>query len=69
MTVKVVFGWNDPEFHIYENVFWNFTPDDWDYMIIGENQYEVERIAERMQVCDYQIKQIGDRWIAVTYHS
>ena len=69
MAVKVINGWNDPEFPIYENIFWNFISDDWDYMIIGDRDWEVKLIAEKLQVCDYQIKEIGNRWVAVTYHS
>lgn len=69
MAVKVISGWNDPEFEIFENIFYNFTPDDWDYMVIGDREFEVERIADKLHVCDYEIKKIGDRWVAVTYHS
>ena len=69
MAVKIISGWDDPEFPIFENTFYNFTPDDWDFMIIGTHEHEVERIANKLMVCDYQMKQIGDRWVAVTYHS
>jgi hypothetical protein len=69
MAVKIIVGWDDPEFDTYKDMFYNFTPDDWDYMIIGDKEHEVEWIAEKLYVCDFQIKQIGDRWVAVTYHS
>lgn len=70
MAVKIISGWNDPEFPIYENIFYSFTPDDWDYMIIGEeNENEVRELAVKLQVFDFQIKMIGNRWVAVTYHS
>lgn len=70
MAIKIISGWNDPEFSVYENYFWSFTPDDWDYMIIGANKTEVETIAEKLFVCDYQIKELGkNNWVAVTYHS
>lgn len=69
MAVKVIAGYDDPEFNIYENYFWAFTPDDWDYMIIGESKSEVENLAEKLKIFDYTIKQFTDRWIAVTYHS
>jgi hypothetical protein len=69
MSIILIEGYEDPEFSKYEDMFWNFTSDDWDYMIIGDKEYEVEHIAEKLYVCDYQIKQIGDRWVAVTYHS
>lgn len=69
MAIKIIVGYEDPEFPIYENIFWNFTPDDWDYMIIGEKEWEVWMFAEKLQVCDFQIKQISDRWVAVTYHA
>lgn len=69
MAVKIIVGWDDPEFPIFENIFYNFIPDDWDYMIMGDKEWEVEWIAEKLFVCYYTIKQIGDRWVAVTYHS
>ena len=69
MAVKSINGWSDPEFPIYENMFWSFTPDDWDYMIIGDSEDEVKIFAEKLYVCDFEAKQIGDRWVAVTYHS
>ena len=69
MAVKIIVGWDDLEFDIYKDLFYNFTPDDWDYMIIGYKEHEVEAIAEKLFVCDYQIKQIDVRWVAVPYHS
>ena len=69
MSIKIISSYDDPEFKDYENYFWEFTPDDWDYIIIGENQHEVETIAEKLYVCDYQIKEFDNLYIAVTYHS
>ena len=69
MSVKVIIGYNDPDYPIYQNYISAFNPDDWDYIIVGDNKNEVENIAEKLYVCDYQIKQFIDRWIAVTYHS
>lgn len=69
MAIKIICGYDDPEFSVYDDIFWNFTPDDWDYMIIGEKEYEVDAIASKLYVCDYEIKYIKERWVAVTYHS
>lgn len=69
MAIKIVVGYDDPEFPIYENYFWSFCPDDWDYMIIGDKHSDVADLAEKLMIFDYTIKQFPDRWIAVTYHS
>jgi hypothetical protein len=69
MAIKIILGYNDPEFSLYENYFWNFNPDDWDYMIVGEHQSFVEDMAEKLKIFDYDIKLINDLWVAVTYHS
>jgi hypothetical protein len=69
MSIKIITSYEDPEFKLYENYFWKFSPDDWDYIIIGENSHEVESIAEKLYVCDYQMKEFDNLYVAVTYHS
>lgn len=70
MAIRITSGYNDPMFEEYKDRFYNnFTPDDWDYIIVGDNEITVEMIASRLMVCDYEIKKVGDEWIAVTYHS
>ena len=70
MSVLVVSGYRDKEFKEYEDLFYeNFNPDDWDYLIIGEDQNEVQNLAWRLEVCDSELKQVGSVWVAVTYHS
>lgn len=69
-TVKVVDGRRDPEFNLYENDFYsNFTPDDWDYIIVGSNREIVEEHARQLAVLDYEVAPIANAWMAVTYHS
>lgn len=70
MAIKIICGYNDSEWAAHADMFYdNFTPDDWDYIIIGEQQGPVEDMAYKLQVCDYTVKNIGDQWVAVTYHS
>jgi hypothetical protein len=72
MSIKIIAGYNDPEWDAYSDMFYaHFNPDDWDYIIEGTDRYGVENIAERLRLygCDYVIKQIGDKWVAVTYHA
>lgn len=70
MAVKVITGYKDPEWNQYEKLFYdNFEPDDWDYMVIGDTADEVDSIAYRLEVFDRKMKQIGDKFYAVTYHS
>lgn len=69
MAVKIICGYDDPEFPIYENLFWNFCPDDWDYMIIGDVEHQVADLGQNLAIFEYQIKKIGSVWVAVTYHS
>lgn len=70
MSVQVVAGYNDTAFETVKDMFYsNFGPDDWDFIIVGAVRSEVENLAWRLEVCDSQVKQIGDQWVAVTYHS
>lgn len=70
MAVKIIAGYKDLEFDSYQDLFYaNFDPDDWDYIIEGESELEVDSMAMKLYVCDYQIKKIGDKFYAVTYHS
>lgn len=80
MSIKVICGYNDEEWNSVSEMFYeNFNPDDWDYIIIGEDKQQVEDMAYKLQVCDYEIKEIKtvdpmtnwevDQWVAVTYHS
>ena len=70
MAIRICDGYNDPMFKDYEDRFYNnFTADDWDYIIVGKTKRAVEKHAKKRMVCVYQIKMVGDEWIAVTYHS
>ena len=70
MAIRICYDDNDPMFKEYEDRFYNnFTPDDWDYIIVGPHPFVVEMIAQKLTTCDYQIKIVGDEAIAVTYHS
>jgi hypothetical protein len=70
MSIKIISSYEDPEWEAYEKMFYdNFNPDDWDYIIEGSDKYGVTDIAEKLYVCDFEIKQIGDKWVAVTYHA
>lgn len=70
MAIKIIEGYNDPSFDSVEDMFYsNFTPDDWDFIIIGKTKTAVRKHAEKRFVCDYSMKKIEDNWVAVTYHS
>jgi hypothetical protein len=70
MAIKIVCGYNDPEWDSVKDMFYdNFDPDDWDYIIIGSNKQQVEDMAYKLQVCDYRVREINEQWVAVTYHS
>jgi hypothetical protein len=80
MSVKVITSYNDEDFSEVSEMFYNsFSPDDWDYMIIGEDIREVEDLAYKLKVYDYTLKEIEmidpmtnwkvNMWVAVTYHS
>jgi hypothetical protein len=73
MSVKVI-TFQSSDFDEYVHVFHNwFEPDDWDYIIVGDDQDEVERLASRLTLSDHEMKyiSIGDQfmYVAVTYHS
>lgn len=69
MSIKIITGYSEPEWQDVKDMFYtNFTPDDWDYIIIGDSEYDVQLLAEKLQVCDYKIKLINNQWVAVTYH-
>lgn len=79
MSIKIICGYNDAEWDSVSDMFYeNFNPDDWDYIIIGEDQHQVEDMAYRLQVCGCEVKSIKmvdpmtnwtvDQWVAVTYH-
>ncbi len=80
MSVKVITSYNDEDFSEVSEMFYNnFMPDDWDYMIIGEDIREVEDLAYKLKVYDYILNEIEmidpmtnwkvNMWVAVTYHS
>lgn len=70
MSIKIICGYNDAEWDSVSDMFYeNFNPDDWDYIIIGKDKQQVEDMAYKLQVCDYEIKEVGLMWVAVTYHS
>ncbi len=80
MSVKVITNSNEEDFAEVSDVFYNnFMPDDWDYIIIGDNYTEVADLADKLKVCDCVVKEIEmidsmtnwnvEMWVAVTYHS
>jgi len=80
MSMKVITSYNDEDFSEVSEMFYNnFSPDDWDYMIIGEDPREVGDLAYTLKVYDYTMKEIEmidpmtnwkvNMWVAVTYHS
>lgn len=70
MAIKIIFGYNDPLFPEFEDRFYNnFTPDDWDYIIVGKTKKAVLNEAMKKMVCDFQIAKVDGDWMAVTYHS
>ena len=70
MAMKIICGYNDPEWEAYSNLFYeNFNPDDWDYIIEGDNEFDVVMIAEKLYVCDFDTQKIGAKFYAVTYHA
>lgn len=70
MAMKVIDGYNDPEWDAYKDLFYaNFNPDDWDYLIEGDSEFNVDYLASKLYVCDYEVKKIGDKFYAVTYHA
>ena len=77
MSVNVITSWNDEDFEEFSEMFYNnFSPDDWDYLIIGDSKNEVEHLAYTLHVCSYDMKEISGianwsdaKWVAVTYHS
>jgi hypothetical protein len=75
MSVKIITSHNEEDFiGDIPNIFYNhFCPDDWDYMIIGEDRNEVDDLAYKLQVCTYELENIlfedgSSKWVAVTYH-
>ena len=69
MSVKII-TYNDSEWQSYSDLFYNnFDPDDWDYLIIGDDKYTVELLVEKLYIFNYDMKEIDGRWTAVTYHS
>lgn len=70
MAMKIIDGYDDPEWESYKDLFYeNFNPDDWDYIIEGNDEFSVDALASKLMVCDYDVKKIGDKFYAVTYHS
>lgn len=70
MAVQVVNGYKDSMWDVVKDMFYaNFNPDDWDYIVMGYDEQEVREMAQKMTVCDNDVKQIGVMWVAVTYHS
>jgi len=53
----------------HQEMLYAFPPDDWDYLIIGFEQELVDVVARGIYIFDYRIKQFGNLWAAVTYHS
>ncbi len=71
MSVKVICGYNDAEFtdEMQDMLYQHFSPDDWDYIVIGEVFDEVDGVAYTLSIFEYKIKEIGGKFFSVTYHS
>jgi hypothetical protein len=73
MATRIITDYCDEEFNTIEEVFYsNFSPDDWDYIIVGDNAYTVDEIALKLKgnlATDYQVKEFSGSFIAVIYHS
>ncbi len=70
MAIRIITGDHDPLFNEYEDRFFNnFSSDDWDYIIIGNNEGEAYDIACKLYVFDMILKEIDGEWIGVTYHA
>jgi len=71
MSVKVICGYNDAEFtdEMQDMLYDHFSPDDWDYIIIGDVLDEVERVAYTLSIFEYKIMEIDGKFFSVTYHS
>lgn len=70
MAITIIHGHSDEKFDEVKEMFYqNFMPDDWDYIIIGPNEFFVSHIAFKLEVCDSDVKYIDGQWVAVTYHS
>jgi hypothetical protein len=70
MSVKIIIGYRDPNFEDVQQMFYdNFSPDDWDHIIIGDDGEQVEDLARRLAIFESVLKHIDGKWVAVTYHS
>ena len=70
MAVKIIAGYSDSEWEAHKDMFYaNFNPDDWDYIIIGDDEWCVNYLASKLYIYNFEIKQIGEQWVAVTYHA
>jgi hypothetical protein len=71
MSVKVICGYNDAEFtdEMQDMLYEHFSPDDWDYIVIGDDINEVDGVAYTLSIFEYKIKEIGGKFFSVTYHS
>jgi hypothetical protein len=71
MSVKVICGYNDAEFtdEMQDMLYDHFSPDDWDYIIIGDVLDEVDGVAYTLSIFEYKTKEINGKFVSVTYHS
>lgn len=69
MSVKIIVGYNDEEWESISAVFYNnFNPDDWDYIIIGKSEKEVDDISYKFMDTYREVEEINGLFWAVTYH-
>lgn len=63
----------EPESELAEVFYENFTPDDWDFIVISDCKEMVEVVCNSLFVCDFDVNYVklkGEhRWMGVTYHS
>lgn len=70
MAIKVICGYNDKEYtdELEKMLYDHFSPDDWDYIIIGDDIDEVDGVAYTLSIFEYKTKEIDDKFVSVTYH-
>lgn len=77
MAVTVIRNGNDADFEKVMDILYDyFAPDDWDYIIFGDDYDEVVSLADMLHVCSFSSARVlapksecNDKWMAVTYHS
>ena len=54
----------------HQDLFWNFSPDDWDFFILGTDEMIIDQLAEKLAVCEHRVRRFPNGlYAAVTYHA